>query len=65
MGAFSPDARYYTADADELQVYDVSTGTRVGLDLDRGFATGFEWLDAETLVVLAAAEAETAPRQSS
>lgn len=58
MGAFSPDAHFYTADADEPQVYDVSTGTRVGLDLDRGFATGYEWLDSETLVVLAAAEAE-------
>ena len=53
-GAFSPDARWFSADADEPQVYDARSGDPVRLDLDRGFATGYEWLDDDTLVVIAA-----------
>lgn len=59
LGYLSPDARYYTWDADELQVYDVRSGDRVSVDVGgRGFATGFDWLSTGTLAVLAAAEAE-------
>lgn len=59
LGYLSPDARYYTWDADELQVYDVRNGERVGLDVGgREFATGFDWLGTATLAVLAATEAQ-------
>lgn len=57
LGSFSPDARWFTNDADEPQVLDLADGQRVGLDLDRGFATGYEWLGAGTLAVIASAEA--------
>lgn len=55
LGSFSDDARYFTNDADEPQVYDVAAGERVPLDVGgRGFATGYEWLGARTLAVIAA-----------
>lgn len=55
LGYLSPDARYYTWDADEPQVYDVRSGERVALDVGgRSFATGFDWLGVDTLAVLAA-----------
>jgi hypothetical protein len=57
LGSFSSDARYFTNDADEPQVFDVAAGQRLGLDLDRGFATGYEWLGSGTLAVIASAEA--------
>lgn len=57
LGSFSPDARWFTNDADEPQVFDVAAGQRVGLDLDRGFATGYEWLGSGTLAVIASTEA--------
>jgi hypothetical protein len=53
MGSFSPDAGYYSADADEPMIFDTRTGEPVALDLDAGFATAFEWLDDTTAVVLA------------
>ncbi|GAA1475754.1 hypothetical protein GCM10009623_02000 [Nocardioides aestuarii] len=59
LGYLSPDAHYYTWDADELQVYDVRSGERVSVDVGgRGFATGFDWLGTGTLAVLAAADAD-------
>lgn len=55
MGDFSPDARYYTSDAEEPQVYDVAAGGQVALDLPGyAFGTGFGWIDDDTVVVLAA-----------
>lgn len=54
-GVFSPDARYLSLDADEPHVYDVSTGERLSLDVGgRVFATGFQWLDDHTLVMISA-----------
>ena len=53
MGRLSPDARYYSSDANDPHVYDVRTGQRVRFDLHDAFATGYEWLDARTLAVLA------------
>ncbi|MGZ8744391.1 MAG: hypothetical protein ACXWXO_15855 [Nocardioides sp.] len=55
MGSFSPDAAFYTADADEPQVYATATGEQVQLDLGGyAFATGVGWVDDSTVVVLAA-----------
>jgi len=53
-GAFSPDGRWYSSEGDEQAVFDVTSGERVTLDLTQKFATGYEWLDATTLAVLAA-----------
>lgn len=52
-GSFSPDAHYYSSDADEPEVYDARSGERVGFDLDYAFATGYEWLDDSTLAMIA------------
>lgn len=58
FGAFSPDARYYSSEGDAPEVFDATTGEQVTLDLDgRQFGTGYEWLDDQTLVVLAAEKA--------
>ena len=55
MADFSPNARYYAADADEAQVFDDSTGEQVRLDLaGYGFSTAFGWIGNDTVVVLAA-----------
>jgi hypothetical protein len=55
LGSFSPDARYFSSDANQPQVYDVASGRRVSFDLEgRGFATGYEWLDDRTIAMLAA-----------
>lgn len=53
-GAFSPDAAWFSLDADEPQVYDTETGQQVTFDLDYGFATGYEWLDDSTVAMIAA-----------
>lgn len=53
---FSPDGRYVTSDSETLDVFDVADGNRIAFDLDRGFAFGLEWLDDDTLVVVAAQE---------
>ncbi|MCW2797804.1 hypothetical protein [Nocardioides sp.] len=51
---FSTDARWVSVDADEPQVFDTRSGEPVSFDLQgRVFATGFEWLDATTLVMIA------------
>jgi hypothetical protein len=51
----SPDARYLSIEGDELMVYDAETGEPVRTDLsDRWFATGFEWLDDDTLEIVSA-----------
>lgn len=52
-GTFSPDAHYYSSDADEPQVYDARTGERVTFDLGYAFATGYEWLGNDTLAMIA------------
>jgi hypothetical protein len=55
LGSFSPDARYFTSDADEPQVWDVATGEPVVFDLGgRQFGTGYEWLGPRTLAMIAA-----------
>ncbi len=51
-GAFSPDGRWFTEDADEPKVYDSRTGTKVELDLQYNFASGYGWLDDSTLLLL-------------
>jgi hypothetical protein len=61
-GTFSPDARYYSSDADEPEVYDARSGERVTFDLDYAFATGYEWLDDSTLAMIAQ-DTPTAPVQ--
>jgi hypothetical protein len=52
-GQFSEGGHYLTLDADSPEVFDVRTGEQVDFGL-RGFATGYEWLDADTLVILSA-----------
>lgn len=59
--AFSPDARWVSVDADEPMVFDTRSGKQVRMDIDgRVFATGVEWLDATTLVMIASMT-ETGP----
>lgn len=54
--AFSPDGRYVTIDADYPQVFDLRTGDELHFDVDSDyFATGYEWLDDDTLLMVAAA----------
>ena len=53
VGAFSPDASWFTIDADDPLVYDARTGQQVSFDLDYGFAAGYEWLDDSTVVMIA------------
>jgi hypothetical protein len=53
LGVLSPDAEYYSSDADEPEVYDARNGQRVPLDLDYAFATGYEWLSDDQLAVIA------------
>lgn len=58
LGSFSQDARFFTNDADEPQVFDLAAGERRELDVaGRAFATGYEWLGSGTLAVIAAEEA--------
>lgn len=55
IGTFSPDGAYYSNDADSPSVWDVRTGKQLalpGMD-DYAFATGFDWLDDRTLVLIA------------
>jgi len=51
-GAFSPDARWFTEDADEPKVYDAESGDKVKLDLQYNFAAGYGWLDDHTLLLI-------------
>jgi hypothetical protein len=54
--ALSPDARWVSFDSDEPRVHDATSGEQVTLDIgDRVFATGYEWLDADTVAVIASA----------
>lgn len=55
IGAFSPDGTYYSNDADSPSVWDVGTGKQVPLPGMAGyaFATGYDWLDDRTLVLIA------------
>jgi len=58
---FSPDARWVSIDADEPKVFDTTTGQQVDIDVaGRVFATGFEWLAPDTLVMIASKN-ETGP----
>ena len=52
IGSFSPDANWFSVDADDPQVYDVRTGQQVSFDLDAWFATGYEWLDDSTVTMI-------------
>lgn len=50
----SPDGRYVSFDADEPTIFRTDNAERVELDVDgRYFATGYEWLDADTVVMIA------------
>lgn len=63
VGAFSPDGRFYTSDADQPSVWDLTTWRQVamsGLD-GYGFATGYTWLDDDTLLTIAAKDPDTSP----
>lgn len=54
LASFSPDARWVSFDADEPRVHDVATGDQVDIELDgRVFGTGYEWLDDDSLAVIA------------
>jgi hypothetical protein len=53
VGALSPDGALWSADADQVGVVRTSDGERVALDVDAAFSTGYEWLDEDSLVVLA------------
>lgn len=51
---FSPDARYLSFDADEMDVRDLRTGEPVAPDMaGRPFASVYEWLDEDTVAAIA------------
>ncbi len=58
VGTFSPDGAWFSSDADQPQVVNTSSGERVTLDTPDFFATGYEFLDATTLVVISQASEE-------
>ncbi len=60
VGTFSPDGAWFSSDADDPRVVDVATGDRATFDAPGFFATGYEWLDATTLVMIAQ-QSEAAP----
>lgn len=61
VGVFSPDGAHLTLDADAPEVFDVGTGATVDFTGVPGFfATGYEWLDSDTLVMISL-ESEAAP----
>ena len=61
LAQISPDARWLNMDADEPTIYDLRTAKRVPIDIDgRFFGVGYEWLDEDTVAVLAA-RTETSP----
>lgn len=54
LASFSPDGRWISFDADEPRVFDAATGERVAIDLEgRVFGAGYEWLDDDSLAVIA------------
>lgn len=54
LAMLSPDATWVSLDADEPRVFDTSTGQQVQMDVDgRDFATGYAWLDDDTLLMVA------------
>lgn len=56
---FSPGGRWVSVDADQMEVRDVRTGKRVPLDVGgRDFATGYEWLDEDTIAAIAIRDVE-------
>lgn len=59
LGVFSPQARWFTIDADEPRVFDVLSGEPVRLDLDAWFASGYEWLDDSTVALIAQQRRDT------
>ncbi len=60
-GQFSPDGRYLSLDADSPEVFDLTTGRTVDFTgVPDFFATGYEWLDADTLVMISL-ESEKSP----
>ena len=61
VGAFSPDGTHLTLDADSPEVFDLAAGTIVDFTgVPDFFATGYEWLDADTLVMISL-ESEESP----
>ncbi len=59
--SFSPDARWVAFDADEPRVFDAGTGEQVAIDIgDRFFGSAYEWLDDDTVALIASA-GETGP----
>lgn len=66
-GVLSPDAAYYSSDAksgdtDHPEVYDTRIHKRVPIADDYYFASGYEWLDNRTLVLIAQRD-KTSPVQ--
>ncbi len=61
-GTFSPDGAWFSGDADETDVFDTTTLERLSFDSPTFFATGYEWLDDETLVMIAS-ESKGSPAQ--
>lgn len=63
LASFSPDARWIVFDADEARVFDARTGEQVEIDVDgRVFAAGYDWLDEDSLAVIAS-RGETGPAE--
>lgn len=61
-GVLSPDGRYYAPDDENLSVVDVTTGREVSHPLDGYFfSTGYEWLNQDTLAVIALKSSEKDP----
>lgn len=60
----SPDVRWVSIEGDQPEVYDVRTSERVPIDLAGRsyFGVGYEWIDEDTMVVLAA-RTETSPAE--
>lgn len=54
LAVLSPDGRRVSFDADELRVFDTVTGERLAFEVDgRVFASGYQWLDGDSLAVIA------------
>ena len=61
VAVLSPGARWVSFDADEPRVFDAQTGAEVSMDIgDRDFATGYGWLDDDTLMMIAGKGADGA-----
>lgn len=61
-GVLSPDGTYYAPDDEQLKVIDVATGRDLAPALDDYFfSTGYEWLNQDTVAVIALKHSEQDP----